>query len=601
MSAPVDLSKGDIDGGDEGSTSAPLTSPPLTSPPLASAAPAAETPPERLRFGQAIRHGFVALGIYLVLWLLAGALPLVIHPGWAQLNQGGMDPNFYVWGLRWWPYALSHGLNPLNSSLVQAPTGISLAWTTTIPPLAVLAWPLTAVAGPIVSFNVLVALSIPVSAWAGYLLCRRITGRFAASLAGGFVYGFSSYMTSHILSGQLNLSFGPLLPLMAYLVVVRLEKRINVVVFTALMAVALTAQFYLFLETFADLTAILPIAIVLGYIIAGKQRRPEVAKLTGLIGIAYVVSVAASAPYISAVLRHTPQGFVRWPGGMALDAMSVVIARSGNSLGLVPLRPEGIPSWPHGGFVGIALLVVAIALAVTKWSSKTVRFLTVMLVACFLAALGPAIRVNGVPRFTFPWAHLWYLPLVRSSFPSRIMVFTFLVLAVMTAVWLAGPSPREWLRWIVVWIGIVTIATNSGQLGVHQAPGVPSFITSGQYRHYVKPGSTVVVIATHTGNAGLLWQADTDFYFRLAGGYLNEAIAQSSMPLPVIELLTHGMNTPDVDQFRSFVRTAKISAILVQAGSVRWWAVIFTKLHMRHVNVGGVTLYRTSQIIYKGG
>lgn len=592
MSTTVDLPEGDQSAGGRGSTSAPLTSP---------AEPPEPEPSGRIRFGQAVWQGFLALGIYLAVWLLAGALPLVIHPGWAQLNQGGMDPNFYVWGLSWWPYALSHGLNPLHSALVQAPTGTSLAWTTTIPPLAVLAWPLTTVAGPIVSFNLLVALSIPISAWAGYLLCRRITGRFAASLAGGFVYGFSSYMTSHILSGQLNLSFGPLLPLMAYLVVVRLEKRINAVVFTALMAVALTAQFYLFLETFADLTALLPIALIAGYLLIGKQRRNDVLKLTGLLGIAYAVSVLLSAPYIWAALRHTPAGFVRWPGGMALDAMSVVVARAGNSLGLVTLRPNGTSSWPHGGFVGIALLVVAIALAVGNWSSRTVRYLTVMLVAGFAAALGPAVRYNGVPEFKFPWAQLWYLPIVRSSFPSRMMVFTFLVLAVMTAVWLAGPSKWQWLRWLVVWIGLVTIATNTGQLGVHQAPGVPSFIASGQYKQYIKPGSTVVVIATHTGNAGLLWQADTDFYFKLAGGYLNEAIAQSSMPLPVIELLTHGTNQPDVDQFISFVRSAKISAILVQDGSMRAWAEIFTHLHMRYSRVGGVTLYRTSQISYKGG
>ena len=49
-------------------------------------------------------------------------------------------------------------------------------------------------------------------------------------------------------------------------------------------------------------------------------------------------------------------------------------------------------------------------------------------------------------------------PVIRSSFPSRLMVFTFLVLAVIVAVWLAGPSRWQWLRWLVVWVGLVTIA-----------------------------------------------------------------------------------------------------------------------------------------------
>src|SRR5579859_2126123 len=89
----------------------------LTSAPKSPTSPEAPLPPaDLLPAGRAIGQGFLALGIYLALWLLAGALPLVLHPGWAQLNQGGMDPNFYVWGLQWWPYALIHGLNPLHSS-----------------------------------------------------------------------------------------------------------------------------------------------------------------------------------------------------------------------------------------------------------------------------------------------------------------------------------------------------------------------------------------------------------------------------------------------------------------------------------------------------
>lgn len=548
-----------------------------------------------------IVQGFLALAIYLGIWLIFGAAwPLVTHPEWAQLGQTGMDPNFYVWGLSWWPYAISHGLNPLHSSFV-VPTGANLTWTTTIPPLAVLAWPLTTVAGPIVSFNLLVAFSVPVSGWAAFVLCRRITGRFAASLAGGFVYGFSSYEISHIVEGQLNLSFGPLLPLMAYLVVVRLDKKINAVVFTGLMAVAMAAQFYLFIETFADMTVLAPIALVIGYVVAGRQRRPVIHRLAGLIGLAYLASLAAAAPYIAAALRHVPTGFARSPNGMGVDALNLVVVRWGNALGLVSLSPRGTPPWPRGGFVGIPLLVVAVALAALNWSSKVVRFLAIALAAVIVAAFGPAIWADGQPRFTFPWDRLWYLPIVRSSFPSRIMVFAFLVLAVITAVWLAGPSRWQWLRWLVVWVGIVTIATNSTSLSVRQAPGVPPFITTGQYRNYLPPGSTVVVIATHTGNAGLLWQADTDFYFRVAGGFLNEAIVQSAYPLPVIELLSHGVNPPDVAQFRAFIKAANVSAILVQQGSSRLWHLVFARLlHMRHTYVGGVMLYRTSQIIYKG-
>ena len=77
-------------------------------------------------------------------------------------------------------YAIAHGLNPLYSSRMAAQAGHSLAWVTTVPPLALLATPLTLAAGPVVAFNLLAAAALPVSAWAAFVLCRRLTGRFWA-------------------------------------------------------------------------------------------------------------------------------------------------------------------------------------------------------------------------------------------------------------------------------------------------------------------------------------------------------------------------------------------------------------------------------------
>jgi hypothetical protein len=561
----------------------------------------AAPPSDRARWMSGAVVGLIALGIYLVAWLIAGALPLLSHPEWAQLDQSGMDPNFYVWGLRWWPYALSHRLDPLHSTLVQVPRGVSLAWSTTIPPLAVLAWPITALAGPVASFGLLVVASLPVSAWAAFILCRRITGRFWPSLAAGAIYGFSAYATSHLLEGQLNLSFGPLLPLMAYLVVVRLEKKIDTRLFVGLLGLAMAAQCYLFIETFADLTVVLAVALLCAYVVAGRASRPVVAKLAKPIGLAYLLALALAAPFLWDAIRQVPPGFVRPPDGVSLDLLSLVMWRPGNALGLGWLVPRHPAIWQRGGFAGVPLLLVALALTVGNWSNKIVRFLAVMLVFVVVAALGPAVRVNGVPAVAFPWGRLWYLPIVRSSFPVRLMVFAFLALAVMTAIWLANSykAPwRLWPRWLLVVVAIIAIATNSTGLKLSHRPGLPAFITTGQYRHYIAPGATVVVIATHTGNAGLLYQAETDFYFRLAGGYFNQALNEDVIP-PAISGMVSGKNTTltpyKIRQFRTFVRAAKVSAILVQAGSMRAWRWKFEALGLRPRYLSGVTLYEISQ------
>src|ERR1700752_2541907 len=97
----------------------------------------------------------IALLIYVVVCVSTIARELALHPAVASLAERNQDPNLFVWCLGWWPHAIGHWLNPLFSSKVRGPAGQSLAWVTTIPPLVILAAPLTLTAGPLVAFNLL--------------------------------------------------------------------------------------------------------------------------------------------------------------------------------------------------------------------------------------------------------------------------------------------------------------------------------------------------------------------------------------------------------------------------------------------------------------
>src|SRR5580700_115964 len=66
--------------------------------------------------------GILALVLYLAVWIIGWAWPLILHDQLIQLDQSSQDPNFYTWSLRWWPYAVSHGLNPLFSRQIGAPS-----------------------------------------------------------------------------------------------------------------------------------------------------------------------------------------------------------------------------------------------------------------------------------------------------------------------------------------------------------------------------------------------------------------------------------------------------------------------------------------------
>ena len=61
-------------------------------------------------------YGLLALGLFGATWA---------HP-FSQVIGDGPDPPVFIWYLRWVPFALSHGLNPLFTNYLDFPGGINL-------------------------------------------------------------------------------------------------------------------------------------------------------------------------------------------------------------------------------------------------------------------------------------------------------------------------------------------------------------------------------------------------------------------------------------------------------------------------------------------
>ncbi|MGH3300062.1 MAG: hypothetical protein ACRDOK_00035 [Streptosporangiaceae bacterium] len=549
------------------------------------AAPLPAPPPW---YSRPATQGLFALLLYAAAWLTTVGRHTLHHVGDAHLDQRSMDPNFYTWSLQWWPYAIGHAVNPFYSHLVWAPHGHSLAWVTTVPPIALLAAPLTLTAGPIVAFNLLATLALPLSAWAAFVLCRRLTRKFWPALVGGAVFGFSAYEMNHLAAGQLNLTYSLLIPLLAYLVVLWRENAISSRMFVIVAGITMAVQFYLFLETFADLTAVLVLALVVGLLVAGRAHRAEVLRLARSLTYAYGVAFLLALPYLAyALTSRTPA----LKADTSLDLLSLVVPR--------PDRITGA-SWLHdlakapvevslAGYVGLPLLALAVLLLVTGWSRRLVRFLACMLVVIIVASLGPALNFDGGRVVTLPWFWLWRLPIVRNAYPSRLMLFAFLALAVMTALWLASTSSRLWLRVPVAALIVVALYQDAAIINVAHHSTVPAFIAKGTYRHQLSPGETVVVVSS-IGNAGMLWQADTGFYLGLAGGYLNQSITRrSDLPRPV-QRLAHA--TPaNVRSFEAYVRKDRIGAILLDRNHEPKWVGIFWRMGLKGHDTGNVVVY----------
>jgi len=126
------------------------------------------------------------------------------------------DPPLMMWFLVWWPHAIGTRINPMLTDAIWAPLGVNLAWETALPLLSLFAAPITYSMGPIASLNILCLLSPAISAWTAYLLCRYVTRQYWPSLAGGFIFGFSPFIVSHMTYAHLTLIWMCVPPLVCY-------------------------------------------------------------------------------------------------------------------------------------------------------------------------------------------------------------------------------------------------------------------------------------------------------------------------------------------------------------------------------------------------
>jgi hypothetical protein len=144
-------------------------------------------------------RGISALAIYFALAALFFGRGLNGRLRTAYIGKGG-DPPQLMWLMAWWPHALARGLNPLFTDAIWAPHGLNLAWATSMPLASLIAAPAIAIAGPVAVYNLLCLLALALAAWTAFVLCRCLTGAYCASLAGGYIFGFSAYMLGQTLA-----------------------------------------------------------------------------------------------------------------------------------------------------------------------------------------------------------------------------------------------------------------------------------------------------------------------------------------------------------------------------------------------------------------
>lgn len=519
---------------------------------------------------------------------------------WSAAYIGkGVDPQLLMWLVAWWPHALSHGLNPLYTHAVWAPKGINLTWTTCMPLVSLLAVPAVLTMGPVFAYNLACVAAVALAGWCAFILCRYVSDAYWASLAGGYVFGFSAYMLGQA-AAHLDLILTFPLALFALLAIRGFRADIAWRTLVGGLVLVLVAQFLLFVEVFATMTLFVVIALCAILVVGSPAEKTRAVNLLPTAALSYAITLAVVSPFLYLMLalgyeRGTPHP----PLLYSTDLLNLVIPTSTMALGrIAPLNRIAACFLGYifeaGGYIGIPLMLVAAGFARRHWSEGWGRLLIVMLIAAVVLSLGPFLIVAGRPIIPLPGLVAGALPLIGKALPARLMLYAFLALALITALWLGSAVTPLWAR---VLVGLVVVASMLPNLSTNfwtSAIDVPPFFSNALYEKYLSPAETVLVLPYSYAGDSMLWQLESGWYFRMAGGNVGPPPLEFRQWPIVRAFYRVGMvELPGAsDQLKAFLAAHRVNAVLVDDREAGIWRPLMATLGVAPVRAGGMTIYR---------
>src|SRR5215213_3667422 len=524
----------------------------------------------RYRLAMARRRNAAVLAAYTAISFLYFGIRLLPHGGRSYVGEGA-DPEIFIWSFAWWPHAILNGDNPIVTHAIWAPDGVDLAWTTSIPGLALALAPLTLAAGPVVAYNIVAILMPALAAWTAFLLCQGVAGRLWPAIVAGYLFGFSTYMLGQQF-GHVHMTSVFLLPLVALLVLRRLDGEIGDRRFAVLLGLLLAAQISLSTEVALTLTLALVVGLALAWV-AAPGRREHLRALAAPLAGAYAVGALLASPLLVYALRDFEHESINPPALYTADLLNFVlptgiVAASGSWATTLASHFPGNSS-ERGAYIGIPTLLMIALHAIRSHRTPATRFLLAALGAASLAALGGTLVVAGHRTVPLPWTLVDDLPGLNNVLPVRLSVFALLAAAVLVARWLADERTPAWLRVALAALAVASVVPDP-HVSWRANPDRPAFFADGA-DPALASGENVIVLPYGGNGNSMLWQAETGFAFRMAGGYIRPEVPPPFRGFPAVDAFEQqDPSLADADDVRAFARAKGVTAIVVARDAGLW-------------------------------
>ena len=479
------------------------------------------------------------------------------------------DPQLFIWYLGWIPHELSRGQNPLFTDYLSYPAGVNLMWNTSMLFPALVLWPVTAVFGPVVAYNLLITAGIALSAWFAYLAARRFIDRLSICFLAGLVYGFSPALMAQALGHPhvVVALFPPVALILGHEVLVR--RRLHPAMAGGLAGIAAAVQ----LLTGEELLAMTMLVAALGVGLLAYLGRAEVrGRLAG------TATAAGAALLTFALVAGYPLGFqflgpqhvygsVQQPDVYVSDLLAFAVPSrfihfTGNTT-------------ENDAYVGLPLLLLFAAGVIVCRKQTWVRWTASMTLVVAVLSLGPHLHIDGqVTQVPLPWTAVAALPLLGSALPARLMAIAFLgvglVVAAACAAAIAATRPWRMATGVVLIAGLAAIAP-SLPYPSHPA-AAPAFFRPGGDVERITPGRVVLVtpFSSKESTDAMYWQAVAGYRFRMPEGdaftpgpYLGPHPSFMQSVLDDLDAGKTVASTPDVhDRFVADLKRSGVTAIV---------------------------------------
>jgi hypothetical protein len=505
-----------------------------------------------------------------------------------------------MWFFTWWRFALAHGLNPFITDWVWTPLGMNLAWTTCVPLPSLISIPLQVTIGEPATYNIIVTPMLPLAAFAAFLLCRRVTGgAFWPSVLGGYIFGFSPYMLGQVLAHLVLILIFPV-PLIALLTLKWLDGEISALRYAIALAVLLIVQFLCSVELFATITIVGGFALMLAFALFDSDVR---ARLTALIAPAvsgYAITAVVLSPYLFYLLaggfHHAP---IYKADSYSADLLAFVVPTEAVILGTARAataitRTFQGDIFENGAYMGIAIIVFVAMFQHRYWREPIGKFLTILFVTLVVAAIGPSLHIAGRPGLAMPWALIGRLPLISVALPVRFMMYAFLVVALMAAMWFASSSAETVSKFAAAAIIVASIAPNPHASFWVSDLYLPAFFADRTYATELEPRETVLPLPWGQKGNSMYWQLKSDMYFRMAGGWTGASPFEFER-MPVANYFYGGIDLPEAsDQLKAYIARFGVQAVVADPieANFETFKQTLDSLGVGGVNEKGVWIYK---------